>query len=218
MKENESKNRKPKEHEHEGPEAEEVRGTVVQYLLDPRGEVDGLLLDDGIFIKFPPHLGRELMQVAKPNDEVTPIGHPEGAKLLKGYVIFNPKTETALRDIKPGPTERASSTDSLKPLRSEGKIKYIKCNPHGDIDGAILENRTILLFPSHVGDTFAELLEGGKQLHALGFGTSNQYGTSIGVAMLGSTKESLTLIAPAPHRPKKPRSHEKREDEHEEED
>jgi hypothetical protein len=44
MKENESKNRMPKEHEPEGPEAEEVRGTVVQYLLDLRGEVDGLLL------------------------------------------------------------------------------------------------------------------------------------------------------------------------------
>jgi hypothetical protein len=44
MKENESKNRMPKEHELEGPEAKEVRGTVVQYLLDPRGEVDGLLL------------------------------------------------------------------------------------------------------------------------------------------------------------------------------
>ncbi len=44
MKENESKNRMPKEHELEGPEAEEVRGTGVQYLLDPRGEVDGLLL------------------------------------------------------------------------------------------------------------------------------------------------------------------------------
>jgi hypothetical protein len=62
------------------------------------------------------------------------------------------------------------------------------------------------------------LLQGGKQLHALGFGTSNQYGTSIRVAMLGSTKESLTLIAPAPHKPKKPRAHEKREDEHEEEE
>ena len=40
MKENESKNRMPKEHELEGPEAKEVRGTVVQYLLDPRGEVE----------------------------------------------------------------------------------------------------------------------------------------------------------------------------------
>jgi hypothetical protein len=58
MKENELKNRKPKEREHKGPEAEEVRGTVVQYLLNPQGKVDGLVLDDGIFIKFPPHLGR----------------------------------------------------------------------------------------------------------------------------------------------------------------
>src|SRR5260370_42533645 len=108
------------------------------------------------------------MKVAKPNDEVSAFGHPEGAKLLKVYVIFNPKTETALRDIKPCPTERASSTDPLKPLRAEGKIKYIKRNPHGDIDGAILEHRTIRLSPPHVGDTFAGFLSVGKQVHALG--------------------------------------------------
>jgi hypothetical protein len=218
MKEDKLQNHPPQGHKHENAEVKEIYGTVLSYLLNPRGEVDGLLLEDGTFIKFPPHLGRELTQVAQPNDEVTVIGPLEGPKLLKGYVIANLQTETALREIKPTPPERASFSGPLKPLRAEGRIKYAKRNPHGEIDGAILEDGTILLFPPHAGETFAEQLKGGQPLHALGFGTSNQYGTSIAVAMLGSSRESLTVIGPAPRKEKKPKTHEKPEDEHGEED
>jgi hypothetical protein len=56
----EPKNHQLEGRKHEDGEVKEVHGTVLQYLLNPRGEVDGLLLEDGIFIKFPPHLWREL--------------------------------------------------------------------------------------------------------------------------------------------------------------
>jgi hypothetical protein len=121
MKEDELKSHQPKDHQHENGEAKEIHGTVFNYLPNPGGEVDGLLLEDGTFNKFPPHLGRELTQVAKPSDEVTVIGPLEGPKLLKGYVIINPRTETALREIKPSLPERAIFTGSLKPFRAEGK-------------------------------------------------------------------------------------------------
>jgi hypothetical protein len=113
----------------------EVHGTVLRYLLNPRGEVDGLLLEDGTFIKFPPHLGRDLVQVAKPNDEVIIIGPLEGRKLLRGHVVVNPKAEIALREMKPIPPERASFVGPLQPLRAEGTIRYAKHNPRGEIGG-----------------------------------------------------------------------------------
>jgi hypothetical protein len=140
------------ERKHQNGEVKEIRGTVVNYLLNPRGEVDGLLLEDGAFIKFPPHLGRELVQVAKPGDEVIAIGLPEGPKLLRGHVIVNPKAELGLREIKPVPPERASFVGPLQPLRAEGRIRHAKRNPHGDIDGAILEDGTILQFPPQPGE------------------------------------------------------------------
>jgi hypothetical protein len=202
MKEEALKDHQPEDRRHEDGEEKEIHGTVLHYLLNPRGEVDGLVLKDGTLIKFPPHLGRELVQVAKPNDEVIVIGALEGPKLLKGHIILNPKTEVALREIKPIPPERASFVGPLQPLRAEGRIKYAKRNPHGEIDGAILEDGTILQFPPQPAEALTEELESGQLLHAVGFGTSNEYGTSIAAAMLGSSRKSLRPIGQAPHKPK----------------
>lgn len=212
MKEEALKNHQPEGRRHEDDKEKEIHGTVLRYLLNPRGEVDGLLFESGTFIKFPPHLARELIQVAKPNDQVIAIGAVEGPKLLKGHIILNPKTEVALREIKPIPPERASFVEPLQPLRAEGRIKYAKRNPHREIDGAILEDGTILQFPPQPAEALTEELESGQLLHAVGFGTSNEYGTSIAAAMLGSSKKSLRPIGTAPHKPKKPKAHEKPED------
>ena len=45
-----------------------AQGTVGQYLLNPHGEVDGLLLSDGTQVHFPPHMGDELVAAVKPQD------------------------------------------------------------------------------------------------------------------------------------------------------
>jgi len=158
MKQDELKNHQREGQKHEDDEVKEVHGTVLRYLLNPRGEVDGLLLEDGTFITFPPHLGRELAQVAKPNDEVIVIGPLEGPKLLRGHVVVNPKAEIALREIKPIPSERASFVGSLQPLRAEGTMRYAKRDAHGEIDGAILEDGTILQFPPQPDEAFVEQL------------------------------------------------------------
>jgi hypothetical protein len=159
MKQDKPKKQEPKGYRHGNGEVKEIHGSVLNYLLNPRGEVDGLLLEDGTFIKFSPHLGRELTQLARPTDEVTVIGPLEGPKLLKGYVVINPRTKIALREIKPAPPERAALTGPLQPFRVEGKIKYTKRNSHGEIDGAILEDGLTLLFPPHAGYGFPNCLK-----------------------------------------------------------
>src|ERR1700757_5004346 len=92
----------------------ELEGTVLQYLLNPRGEVDGLLLGGRIVIKFPPHLARELIQVIRPKERVRVNGYREADKLLKGHVIANPATGRAIREIKPIPPERAGAVGALQ--------------------------------------------------------------------------------------------------------
>src|SRR6266446_7710599 len=122
----------------------ELAGTVSQYLLNPRGEVDGFLLDGCTVIKFPPHLARELIQVIKPKERVRANGHLEAEKLLKGHVIANPATGRAIREIKPTPPNRAGALGPLQSLSVAGTIRVIRRNPHGDIDGVILEDGTLL--------------------------------------------------------------------------
>jgi hypothetical protein len=51
-----------------------VQGKVAQYSLTPRGDVDGLILDDGTEVHLPPHLGTQLVFTVKPGDQVTVRG------------------------------------------------------------------------------------------------------------------------------------------------
>src|SRR6266852_9938369 len=52
-----------------------IQGTVRQYLMNPEGEVDGLLLNDGTQVHFPPHMAIELVSAIKLNDPVNVQGN-----------------------------------------------------------------------------------------------------------------------------------------------
>ena len=189
------------------PAATTLSGTVARCLPNPRGEVDGLLLQDGTIVKFPPHLAEELTQVATVGAKITVNGHPEGKGLLKGHVVFNPATGHALREIKPAPPERAGCLPAMQPLRVEGTVHRVKHNGHGDADGAVLADGTVLQFPPHAGKQFAALLVEGGALCASGFGSEGPHGRCVAVAMFGAKPGELQMIVP-PH-PKPGKDHEK---------
>ena len=72
-----------------------------------------------------------------------------------------------------------------------------------DIDGVILEDGTLLHFPPHAGRQFAKLIREGQLLAAVGFGTVNDFGQTIAVAMLGRSADALALVEPPPAKPKR---------------
>ncbi|MBV8278241.1 MAG: hypothetical protein JO170_23685 [Verrucomicrobia bacterium] len=203
MKDDKPKHHKPNKH----PQTEiaEARDTISQYLLNPKGEIEGLLLCDGMFVTFPPHLSRELASLVKPQDEVVAVGRIEGPELMKGYAIINPETAMALRDTKPYPHDRSDASEPLKPLSVEGKIKHLKRDSRGRCNGAILDNGIILEFPPHAGETFVDWAKGDQAVHAVGFGTSNHHGASVAVAMVGDSPDTLAPIRPDRPEPEKPK-------------
>ena len=216
MKEEKPKHHKPNKHPH--PEVTEARDTIAQYLISPRGDLDGLLLSGGMFVKFPPHLSRELASLVKPGDGVVAVGQLEGPELMKGYVIANQETGIALRDIKPSPRERSDASEPLRSFSVHGKIKHLKRDPKGRCDGAILEDGTILEFPPHAGEAFVDHTKADQIVHATGFGTANHHGASVAVAMFGSSPESLVPIKPYPDGSKKPNRHDAPDEEPEPEE
>jgi hypothetical protein len=141
--------------------------------------------------------------VIRPNERVRANGHLEAEKLLKAHVIANPATGRAIREIKPTPPERAGALGPLRPLAATGVIRVVKRNPHGEIDGVVLEDGTLLHLPPHGGRQFAELLREGRPLAATGFGTANEFGQTIAVAMLGPSTDALALVEPPRAKPKK---------------
>jgi hypothetical protein len=47
-------------------QATSVRGTVSQYMMNPDGLVDGVLLSDDTIVRFPPDMSQQLVQTVKP--------------------------------------------------------------------------------------------------------------------------------------------------------
>lgn len=84
-------------------------GKVAQYSLTPRGDVDGLILQDGTEVHFPPHLGTQLVFVAKPGDSVTIHGlKARNVPMVMAMQVTNDATSKSVTDAGPagGPPPR----------------------------------------------------------------------------------------------------------------
>ena len=48
-----------------------TKGTLHQFLLNPHGDADGMILTDGTEIHFPPHMAKEIVAAIHPGQTVT---------------------------------------------------------------------------------------------------------------------------------------------------
>ncbi len=60
----------------------ELQGTIVTFVTNRHGDVDGVTFDDGTLVKFPPHAGAVVQKSCNVGDSVLVVGHqhqtPEG--------------------------------------------------------------------------------------------------------------------------------------------
>src|ERR1700741_794851 len=83
----------------------ETRGTVKQYTLTPRGDVDGLILTDGTEVKLPPHLTGQTVFAARPGDAVSIWGlRARAIPLIDASSIMNATGKSVVDN---GPPDRA---------------------------------------------------------------------------------------------------------------
>jgi hypothetical protein len=182
--------------------AEQMNGVVSQYLMNQNGEVDGVLLSDNTQVKFPPHMSADLTRVVKPNDRITADGEREGAQTFHAFTITN--TASGQSVVESRPTEFPPRMPpelrgvNLTAMNASGKIKALLHAPRGEIDGAVLEDGTILRIRPDVGAQYANSVAIGQTVSAQGFGTQNAFGRSIEVMQLGVAGQALTpLYSPA---------------------
>src|SRR6266481_1969312 len=156
---------------------ETVQGTVSQYLMNPNGEVDGLLLSDGAQVHFPPHMSADLTQAVRTNDNVTAQGVHENAVHFRAFTISDTATGQSVNESRPSQFQRLVPPElrgvNLKPLQAEGRIKVVLVAPRGESDGVVLDNGTIIRLPPDVGVQFSTLLQVGQPIAANGYGSEN---------------------------------------------
>jgi len=194
----------------------ETRGTLARFLLNPKAEVDGLLLDDGTEVHTAPHLSAQLLKTLKPGIALGVRGlKPYGVDMLVALAI-DPDGGKRIADRGPhGPhdahkqskkQEKAAKPEKhAKPAKTQhsGVVARLLHGPHGQVHGALLEDDSTVRFPPHAAAPMAKWLAVGKPLAVEGHALASPHGTVIHAQALGAKASALQPIAPKPH-PLKP--------------
>jgi hypothetical protein len=134
-----------------------VRGIVKSFHESPKGDVDGLALEDGTEVRFPPHLGKQVTEIVALKDEIQIDGHkhtgPKGDTHLRADGIKNLKSDKSLAIDSPPPKDQEmlneirairALLDSQPPARSDVKDEPFEGGPHDRVLHELRELRKLV--------------------------------------------------------------------------
>ncbi len=173
----------------------EFKGKVTQYILTPRGDVDGLMLADGTEVAVPPRLSSALVFSVRPGDQISLRGlKARNAGVVAAVTITNIASGAVIGGEGDSPAPWGGPR-----MEVNGTVKAALHTPHGDVRGVLLEDGTTLRLPPHQAEKFAELLKPGARVFANGFGVNGPLGKSMAALEIGPSADKLTPVA-MPHR------------------
>jgi hypothetical protein len=179
-----------------------VTGALKRFVINPEGEIDGLLFQDGTLAKFPPHMASELTAAVKPGDPVSLRGFREPAGTVKALVITNEATKRAVVEHPPAPDMRKVPKHLrfalLGRLQASGKVERLLYGKKGEMNGVMLDDGTIVRFPPHVAYQFGGQLQPGQTIAVEGVGTQNEYGRALEAMAVGTSSQTLQPIYERP--------------------
>jgi hypothetical protein len=198
------------------------KGKVAQYDVTPRGDVDGLILEDGTEVHLPPHLSTQLVATVRPGDAVTIHGLKARAlKLVEAMSVTQDASgHGVVVDAAPhggfghhGPMHgpfgpgRDGGPGDRHDITVQGMVKMQLHGPRGEVNGVLLDNGAIIHLPPPEAERLAAQLAVGKTVAARGDGSKSVLGTSVAAHALGDGTGTLKEIAPPPFGPWGHREH-----------
>jgi hypothetical protein len=160
-------------------------GRVARLLINPNGDIDGLLLDDGTQVQTKPHLSNAVAQSIHDGDEVSVEGfRGYGVPVVHALVITDRASGRSVVEQPPAPGPRPPAGAALAALSASGRVAHLLYTDRGDLDGALLDDGSIVRWPPHLAAQFQSTLRAGSTLAASGYGTQNAYGRALQASSL----------------------------------
>lgn len=154
-------------------------GTLNRFVINPEGDVDGFLLDDGSLVRFPSHMGSQLVSTVHRGDSLRIAGFRDAAGNVSAQQSTNERTSRQIVD-QPPPVNGMRLSPSLRGaglvrLSVKGVVARVTKAPRGEPDGVMLTNGTVIRMLSPVAQQFANLMRPDVVVAATRYGTRNQY-------------------------------------------
>ena len=146
-------------------------GRVEKLLHNDRNDLDGLQLEGGQTVHFPPHEGAAVARIVKVGDTVKVTGHkvtrPRGEVVFEVVRLEQGTQSLTIERPRPprGPHHRHERGE---PMQAKGTVKEFHKNREGDVDGVILSDGTEVKLPPHQGAELQALLRVGDEVKVEG--------------------------------------------------
>ena len=185
----------------------ETRGTVLRFTLTPRGDLDGFVLSDGSDVHMPPHLSTQLAAAVRPGDTVSVRGYRSvSVPLVVAAAVTDTVTNQTIIDQgppppgfgPPPPPPPGTPPQGAQQLSLTGRVQASLYGPAGDLNGAMLDDGTIVRLPPPAAYQWASLLAPGQTIALQGWGLTTAYGRVIDAQTVGPAAAQITSAARPP--------------------
>jgi hypothetical protein len=193
----------------------ETRGTVQRFTLTLRGDLDGFVLTDGTDVHLAPHLSAQLAAAVRPGDSVSVRGYRSvTVPLVVAAAVTDAATNETIVDRgppppgfgPPPPPPPGVPTPGAQQTSLNGRVQTSIYGPPGDLNGAVLDDGTIVRLPPPTAYQSASLLAPGQAISVRGWELSTAYGRVIDAQAIGPVAAQTTTASPPPPPTGAPRS------------
>jgi hypothetical protein len=179
----------------------EIEGTLERFMLNPKREIDGLVLTDETLVHVPPHLGRAVKDLLQLGKTVRVHGfRPRGTAMIAAVWLANPHDRSIIDN---GSDERkkdsASAGAEPQPTGAAGTVRPSLYARRGKLRGVLLTDGTIVCARTEQAQQWPQ-----AALAVRGNGLETRFGRVVDAIEIGTDLASLTPVKGTDAKKKKP--------------
>lgn len=163
----------------------EATGKVSRFLATPEGEVDGLIFEDGMQVRFPAHMSTAITNDVARGDTVTVKGFESSANVIRAEKIVTAKNahEIRIEDQAQGKLlaprkSRDLARQNLQNMKVTGEIDALIYEPTGEVSGFLLTEGSIVRLPVDIREPLRSY-DVGQFVEVTGYGSQSKYGKAL---------------------------------------